>query len=99
MPNPLTLNMLAEAMCNAAWAEVNEDWSLASDEQREEFRLMARALLTTIEKAGYKVVPVEPTSEMIEAGTAAIQSSGFVDSATALGWSAMLASAPNIGDE
>lgn len=39
----------AQAMCNAAWAGVGEDWSLASDEQREEFRLMFRAALSVLE--------------------------------------------------
>lgn len=44
-PAPDVVELAARAMCNAAWASVNEDWSLASDEQQDEFRLMARAAL------------------------------------------------------
>lgn len=40
-----TVEACAKAMCNAAWASVGEDWSLASDEQQDEFRLMARTCL------------------------------------------------------
>lgn len=56
------LERAARAACNAAWAGVGEDWSLASDEQQDEFRLMARAVLQAIR---------EPSEAMAEAGARA----------------------------
>lgn len=55
------LDKIARAMCNAAWAKDDEDWSLAGDEQQAEFRLMARAALEAMR---------EPNDVMLEAGRA-----------------------------
>lgn len=59
----------------------------------------ARAVLAAIEAQGYAVVPKDPTKEMVDAGSAAIQSNGFVETATELGYAVMLQSAPKIGDD
>lgn len=63
----------------------------------------ARAALSAIEANGYRVVPVEPTQEMIEAGLegeVVRDSSGTSwRSPTAYVYSAMLSAAPRIGGE
>ncbi len=63
----------------------------------------ARAALSAIEAAGWRVVPVEPTQEMIEAGLegeVVRDSSGTSwRSPTAYVYSAMLSAAPRIGGE
>ncbi len=40
---------VARAVCNAAWADVHENWEDASDEQRVDFRECATAALAAME--------------------------------------------------
>ncbi len=47
-PSDENVERLAEIICNAAWADDGEDWTVAGDEQRVEFRKSARAILTAI---------------------------------------------------
>lgn len=47
---------------------------------------------------GYAIVPLEPTEGMVEAGNAAIQSTGFVTKATKKGWAVMVAAALEDGE-
>lgn len=79
-------------------------WEGESDALREDWRRIILAALSALEAAGYRVVPVEPTEAMCEAG----ENSGFLmwspepgegldgaDMETA--WTAMLAAAPKVG--
>ena len=78
-------------------------WGGVGAHKREEFRNHARAALSAIEAAGWRVVPVEPTQEMIEAGLegeVVRDSSGTSwRSPTAYVYSAMLSAAPRIGEK
>lgn len=88
MPNPLTLSVLAEAIKDAIWPTTEWDSEHACLSVSE---AAARALLTTIENAGYKVAPVEATDEMVAVGE------WFDDYAAA--YAAMLSAAPHITEE
>ena len=58
---------------------------------------LARASITAIEAAGYRVVPVEPTEEMADAGTDARWQSVIRDANNVREiWTAMLSAAPKV---
>lgn len=120
MPNPLTLSVLAEALKQALIDEGGDAFMDKTD-STDNFRIdgsvdlnvVMRALLTTIEKAGYKVVPVEPTEEMLRAVVpwplhwkrdghdyAAMRAAVEADRMEcASQWTLMLSSSPKIGEE
>ena len=82
----------ARAACDAAWAKHGEGWDHASDWQREEFRLGARAVLTALR---------DPTPEMVEAGERAAWDDGNhmpAIRAMEAGWTAMIDRALNEGE-
>ena len=91
----LTLDDLARAACGAqGWAPEEPSGTDCS---------IARAILTTIHEAGYRIVPVEATAEMAEAGkirqriTENNQSLGRDGIAKSI-WQAMLSASPKIKD-
>ncbi len=74
-PTEDEIERAAIAMCNAAWGPSNEGWTLAGDEQREEFRVMARAAINPppiipnsvpVETAGEVVTCVDGERHMTE---------------------------------
>jgi len=52
------------------------------------YRLSARAILTAIEASGRRIVPVEPTQKMIEAGLDHVTRGDI--------WAAMLSASPKV---
>lgn len=92
MPNPLTLSVLAEAIQDEIVVGC-----CAPDERAS--REIVTLILTTIEKAGYKVVPVECTQEMADAMYDAHARSALAFADEDDVWSAMLSAAPHITEE
>lgn len=88
----LSLDQLAEAIHTA---RSGIPWEVTS-QQDLAFR-DAHAVLTAIEQAGYVVVPREATEQMIAAGLET--NNRFGKRAMGGIWSAMLQSAPKIGDD
>lgn len=101
MPNPLTLSVMAEAISETC-ATFGQSGNLRTHRPAPDLaEAMTRALLTTIEKAGYKVVPVEATDEMLRNGAASqndFTSKPGPYPRTQAVWSAMLSSSPKIGE-
>lgn len=77
---------LIEAMARAICGEAGYDkpWEAFNASERDMFVDCARAALAAIEAAGYRIVPVEPTWEMLEAGQAADREVGFHSLAAAI---------------
>lgn len=95
---------MVEPAYETVWvSESWEDMIQNTPSRRLELLDAARAALSAIEAAGWRVVPVEPTQEMIEAGLegeVVRDSSGTSwRSPTAYVYSAMLSAAPRIGGE
>lgn len=70
-------------------------WGGVGAHKREEFRNHARAALSAIEAAGWRVVPVEPTTTMYGAALEDLVPAADAHAA----WTAMLSAAPRIGGE
>lgn len=76
-------------------------------DDEEAIQLIKKALQTYADEyvschipEGYKLVPVEPTDEMIQAGLDSVmkdQPLGFAQNRTKLAYKAMLAAAPEVG--
>lgn len=90
----MTMDELVEkigrAIEDACW-EAEVESIPGSFVPREAWPRVARAALTELEQAGYVVVPVEPTEEMIDAGWA------YVHNEDAAGtWRSMLSARPKV---
>lgn len=89
---------LIETMARAICGEAGYDkpWDAFNASERDMFVDCARAALAAIEAAGYRVVPVEPTEEMICAGISAIQNH-TMRMEVIVAYNVMLAAAPKHG--
>lgn len=100
MTKPLKLNdlaaALAEGLSNANMPTVLGDNGLIVSQSYNNIEIVdpapiARAILTTIKEAGYRVVPVKATVKMLNA----TEDCGWPDEV----WQAMLSAAPQIEGE
>lgn len=91
-----------EAMHEARARHFGEREVSRPEERGELYRAYMAAILTAIEKAGYRIVPVIPTPEMLQAGTdkdpnADVSSTyGYAVAVNSIAdtWEHMLAAAP-----
>lgn len=63
-----------EIMARAAWSAQSDeynDWDALGNDEREALLFIMKAAIAAIGQAGYAVVPVEPTKEMLKAGMSA----------------------------
>jgi hypothetical protein len=68
-------------------------------EERDDQIRQAEHILRTIEAAGYRIVPVEPTEEMSDTGKYAMKGSSderYEHQRALIVWSSMLAAAPKV---
>jgi hypothetical protein len=58
---------LIETMARAMWGNLPSSlpWDVLDAEDQDYFRRKAHAALSAIEAAGYRVVPVQPTPDML----------------------------------
>lgn len=94
------MEAVAEAMWNTHAGSRVHPWA-ALGSIKDDYRDYARAALAAVEAAGYRVVPVEPTAEMIRAALVEADRHGylalkgyFTDDEATFCWRAMLAAAP-----
>ena len=103
MTKPLKLDDLARAM----WEEnlqiipdgLCEPWDDETDALRNDWRSFARAILTTIHQAGFRIVPVEADEKMIVAGISERHGTAaptWMSQSAKDIWQAMLNAAPKI---
>jgi len=73
------------------------EWRELDADDRDSRLKEARAALTAIEKAGHRIVPKQPTDEMLWAALSAGHFDGIKDDADMrLSYAAMLAAAPKV---
>ena len=94
MTKPLTLDTLAGALMREAGGDDADQWCSPVP-----WYDAARAILTTIEQAGFRIVPVEADEGMIIRGIVERHGSGVPEAwslATRNIWQAMLSASPKI---
>lgn len=91
MTKPLTLDVLAKVICGGQ--------GYCPDYPSDADRLTARAILTTIKEAGYAIVPVRLTEEMLRAVDDEDEDKFVARGRAVSAWQAMQSASPQIEGE
>jgi hypothetical protein len=103
--SPELIEAVAKGLLEARYRDQNArmnlgiTWEKLEDAVRQDYREQARAALAAIEASGtHAVAPVEPTREMKQAGTVALQTARVLRSPwpVADAYAAMLAARPKV---
>lgn len=98
MTKPLTLDDLASALWRSESGGTGE-FDFLNEISKDIYRLHARAILTTIKEAGYAIVPVRPTEEMLRAVDDEDEDKFVARGRAVSAWQAMQSASPQIEGE